>query len=359
MRSRYQCPRSGKTGQLPIKWITAAAIGVLVLVLVVAAAGCTSEAPEVALFYYNGEDPYIHTFVEQIKERAAGRLALTGYDARNSQTLQNEQIDGALADAPDLLIVNPVDRLGAYTIVNRARKEGVPVIFFNREPLSEDLELWSQTYYVGARAEQSARFQARLIIDLFGGDPAKLNAYDTDGDGAIQTIILKGEQGHQDAEIRTAEVLRAFETAQFELDILAIEVSNWDRSEAYNRMEELLEAFGEQVELIISNNDAMALGAISRMRQEGYFADTNGDGAIDAADERWIPVVGIDGLDEAVRQIEDGYLYGTVKNDSLRMAEAIVDLAEALLTGTDPAELTFPPEDGTYIWIDYQPFTLE
>jgi len=41
------------------------------------------------------------------------------------------------------------------------------------------------------------------------------------------------------------------------------------------------------------------------------------------------------------------------------MAQAIVDLAEALLDGTDLDELIFPPKDGTYIWIDYQPFTLE
>lgn len=321
--------------------------------------GCAPDGPEVALFYYKGGDPYIFTFVERIKDRAAGRLHLTEYDARNSQTLQNEQIDEALGDSPDLLIINPVDRLGAYTIIKRARSEDVPVIFFNREPLPEDLELWSRTYYVGARSEQSARLQARLVVELFGRNPARLNAYDTDGDGAIQTIILKGEQGHQDAEIRTAEVLRAFADAQFEIDILAIEVSNWDRSEAYRRMEDLLDAHGSRVELVISNNDAMALGAISRMRQEGYFADTNGDGSVDAADDRWVPVVGIDGLEEAVRQIEEGYLYGTVQNDSLRMARAIVDLAEALVNGTNPAELLFPPEDDTYIWIDYQPFTLE
>lgn len=334
-------------------------IALISIIFLIGLGGCADTPPHAALFYYKGEDPFINTFVDQIEEHAAGRLRITSYDARNSQTLQNEQIDEVLKEEPDVLIVNPVDRLGAYTIVQRAQEEGVPVVFFNREPLYEDLVRWEQTYYVGAKAEQSARLQAKLVIDLFGGDPRNLNEYDTNHDGAIQTVILKGEQGHQDAEIRTREVLHAFEEALFEIDLLLTEVCNWERTTAYNRMEEILELYGDTIELIISNNDAMALGAISRMRQEGYFTDTNENDLVDSDDEGWIPVVGIDGLDEAVEQIHRGYLYGTVKNDSETMAIAIVDLSVALVTGAPLEPLDYPPEDDVYIWIDYRPFTLE
>jgi methyl-galactoside transport system substrate-binding protein len=331
----------------------------VLVVVAVLLLGCANGNQRVALFHYKGEDPYINVFVQQIEEKAAGMFELDTFDARNSQILQNEQIAGVLEDPPSLLIVNPVDRLGAYTIIRRLKEMDIPVIFFNREPLRRDLFLWEHTYYIGARAAQSARLQAQLVMELFGGEPERLNRHDTNGDGWIQTVILKGEQGHQDAEIRTTEVLRSFEEAGFLLDVMVIEVANWDRNEAYGKMEDLLREYGAEMELLISNNDAMALGAIVQMQQRGYFADSNGDGRIDKDDEEWIPVVGIDGIDDAVAQIEDGYLYGTVKNDSLSMAVAIVELAGAILNGNPLSTLSFPLEEDKYVWIDYQPFVLE
>jgi len=121
-------------------------------------------------------------------------------------------------------------------------------------------------------------------------------------------------------------------------------------------MEYLLRDNQRRVELVVSNNDAMALGAISMMRQAGMFQDTNQNGRIERTDELWIPVVGIDGLQEAEESIAEGYLYGTVKNDSLSMAKAIVELSGILLGRIDPATAKYPLQDGTYIWIDYRPF---
>ena len=332
---------------------------IVVISVVIALTACRVQEVQVAVFSYNSDDPYIATFVTQIEREAAGRFALTVHDARNAQILQNEQIATAIRARPSLVIVNPVDRLGAYSIIRHLRELDIPVIFFNREPLARDLALWDRAYYVGARAEQSAHLQAELVMELFGDDPFALNERDTNGDGRVQTIILKGEQGHQDAEIRTAEVLRAFATERFALDVLAIEVANWNRDEAFAAMRDLLRSHGERLELVISNNDAMALGAIDRMRQNGYFVDSNGDGRIDAGDRRWLPVVGIDGITEAVAQIEAGYLYGTVVNDSQLMAEAIAELAEVILGRREPTEMSVPLSADTYVWVDYRPFVFE
>jgi methyl-galactoside transport system substrate-binding protein len=196
-------------------------------------------------------------------------------------------------------------------------------------------------------------------MDLFGGDPDALNRYDRNRDGVIQIILLKGEQGHQDAEIRTREVLRSFDSMGLPIEVLALEVANWNRDEAYEKMGRIVRTFQDQIELVVSNNDAMALGAISRMRQAGMFRDTNGNGRIDREDDGWIPVVGIDGLREAEEAIREGYLYGTVKNDSLSMAKAMVELAAALIKGSDLSSLSFPLVAGKYIWIDYRPFVAQ
>lgn len=322
-------------------------------------ASCGPGRRGVALFLYNEADPYIREFARQIIAEYEPGSAQEKYDAANSQPLQNEQIEGVLgrpgkAGKPAVLMVNPVDRLGSYAVVRRAMAEDVPVIFFNREPLVEDLALWDKTYYVGARAEQSGQLQAELVMELFGGSPGRLNQYDRSRDGKIQAVILKGEQGHQDAEIRTREVLRSFEEHGFAVEVLAIEIANWSRDEAYGKAARLFRDLGGAIELVVSNNDAMALGAISAMRQAGVFRDTNGNGKADKHDEGWIPVVGIDGLREAEEAIAEGYLYGTVRNDSLSMAKAMAALAGSLLG--EQGEGEYPMVDGRYIWIDYKPF---
>ena len=320
---------------------------------------CRGGKPGVGLFLYNEADPYIKEFARQILEQASASFPTVKYDAGNSQLIQNEQMEGMLARGAALLIVNPVDRLGSYSVIQRLKAIGTPVIFFNREPLPEDLALWDKTYYVGARAEQSGQLEASMVMKLFGGNPARLNEYDRNGDGIIQAIILKGEQGHQDAEIRTREVLRSFEHSGFSVEVLALEIANWNRDEAYAKTERLLADFRDRVELVVSNNDAMALGAISMMRQAGMFKDSNGNGRVDRHDALWIPVVGIDGLKEAEESIAEGYLYGTVKNDSLNMAKAIVALANTLLGHADPSTAAFPLEGGKYVWIDYRPLVTQ
>lgn len=323
------------------------------------AVSCSVSPPPAGLLIYNGEDPYIDSYMQEIRENARGLFPLKVHDARNSQVVQNEYLEQSIGEGAPLLIVNPVDRLAAYSMIQTLKKENIPVIFFNREPLRQDLQLWDRAYYVGARAEQSGQMQAGLVMDLFGGRPDALNKYDRNGDNVIQMILLKGEQGHQDAEARTREGLRSFERAGFSLEVLALEIANWNRGQAYELMGTLIEDFGEDIELVLSNNDAMALGAINRMRQSGMFKDSNGNGRIDKDDEQWVPVVGIDGLDEAVEQIRSGYMYATVLNDSETQAVAVVDLAAALIEGGTFSDLKHPLVEEKYIWIDYQPLVLE
>lgn len=315
---------------------------------------CTGGEKTVGLFLYNIRDPYVSIFSDQIQEGAANKFYIKAYDSQNSQIIQNEFIENQINHSADLLIINPVDRLGAYSIIKKLKSKDIPVIFFNREPLEEDLNIWDKAFYVGAKAQQSGQIQAEMIIKLFGNDPKVLNQYDRNENGAIEAVILKGEQGHQDAEIRTSEVLKTFSERGFNLDILVTEVANWNRDEAYEKMKQILDNFNGDIELVISNNDAMAMGAISIMRQSGLFKDTNGNGKIDRNDDSWIPVVGIDGLDEAVELINEGYLYGSVLNDSYVQAKAIVELTEYILGDKDLKDMSFPLVDDKYIWIDYK-----
>ncbi|MCF7934228.1 MAG: galactose ABC transporter substrate-binding protein [Spirochaetia bacterium] len=328
------------------------------ILLLFSLSSCSDTQTRVGLVLYNESDPFVYNYARSIEEHAQGVFSLSRADSGNSQILQNEQIAQMLDQKLDLLIINPVDRLSVYSIIKRQREMDIPVIFFNREPLLKDLDLWEDAYYVGAKAEQSGRLQAELIMELLGNDPRQLNRFDKNGDNVIQAIILKGEQGHQDAEIRTSEVLRIFHDQGYAMEAV-IEVANWESTQAYEKMEQIAKTFGTDFEVIISNNDAMAIGAIKRMKEAGFFTDTNGNGRIDPLDELWVPIVGIDGISEAVELIEYGYLYGTVLNDSNSQAQAVVELSEYLLGLRKEQEMTYRLLDDTYVWIDYKVFTLD
>jgi len=327
---------------------------VIYLSILIALVGCNSGNKNISLLIYNENDPFIQDMTHYIKEETTGSYNLTVLNSENFQIIQNENIEDRISAGDDLLIINPVDRLGVYPIIKKLKSKNIPVIFFNRAPLEKDLELWDKAYYVGTKGLQSAQIQAEMVEELFGSDPNSLNKYDKNGNGIIETVILKGEQGHQDAEVRTTEVVKSLKRSGFKLDILITEVADWDRFEAYDKMKIISNDYKGQIELVISNNDSMAIGAIAAMRQNGIFRDDNENGRIDKNDDNWIPVIGIDGISEAVELINTGYLYGTVLNDAKMQAEAIKELADAILNNREFESSKFKLIDKRLILIDYK-----
>ena len=80
-----------------------------------------------------------------------------------------------------------MDRTDAAHVIDKARSADVPVVFFNREPVQEDLQTWDRVYYVGSDARQSAQLQAQIVLDKWEEDPASL---DLNGDGVLQYLSL-------------------------------------------------------------------------------------------------------------------------------------------------------------------------
>jgi methyl-galactoside transport system substrate-binding protein len=331
----------------------------LIVLCLLMASGCTATKTVVPLFIYNVEDEYMADFEARIKTEIGQRFLVKTYDGQNSQIIQNDNINQMLEDKVPLMIINPVDRLSVYSIIEKAKLKGTKIIFFNREPLAQDMALSDSVYYVGADAIESAQLQAQIIMTLFGNDPLHLNEDDKNGDGIIQAVILKGELGHQDAEARTKYVIDTLHAANYKVEVLEVSIANFDQNQGRLAMDRLLDVYGDRIEVVISNNDAMALGAITSLNDKGYFVDSNKDGFIDRTKEKWMPVVGIDGLDVALKKIEEGYLFGTVFNDSQNMAEAIVELSQFLLEGKDLSQMKYSITDGKYIWINYKKITLK
>lgn len=280
--------------------------------------------------------------VEVAQKHPEAHLAFV--DSAGQQPVQNEKIDLFIAKKVDALAINPVDRTAASVIIDKAKAANIPLVFFNREPLPEDMKKWDQVYYVGTPAEQAGQLVGEIVLEYWKSHPDA----DRNKDGKIQYVMLKGEPGHQDAELRTLHSIKAIEAGGVATERLAEDTGMWDRVKGQEKMAAMAAAHGNRIEVVIANNDDMALGAIEALKAAGFF----GTGIT-------IPVVGVDATAPALKALEEGTLLGTVLNDAQKQGEATFMIALVMAQGQKPTEANtgFPITQDRYVWIPYKKLT--
>jgi methyl-galactoside transport system substrate-binding protein len=306
--------------------------------------GSSSGQPTIGVAIYKFDDTFMSYTRNSIQSNATGKAALEVVDSQNAQATQNDQVDAFLSKKISAIAINPVDRTAAATIIDKAQAKKVPVVFFNREPLPEDMAKWDKVYYVGAKAEQSGSMQGEIAYDYWTANPAA----DKNGDGIIQYIMLKGEPGHQDAELRTQFSIQYLKDKGIQVELLQEDTAMWDRPRAVEKMDSFYAAYGDRIEMVFCNNDDMALGVIESLKTKGYFQGG-----------RYLPVLGVDATAPALEALAEGTLLGTVLNDADNQGKATFDVAFALATGADPASSGWTITDGKYVWVPYQKVTQD
>lgn len=295
----------------------------------------------IGLCIYNMSDPFVNSISDAIIREAGTRAEIILQDAKNSQNLQNSQVEALLDGGVDGLILNPVDRMASVYLIRMAKARNVPVVLINREPLREDLVLYDKAYYVGIDPSEQGRLVGEMAAEMFLADPQ----LDRNEDGTMQLILFKGEPGHQDAELRTLATLDALAQSGVQVTLLEEVVAQWERRLGQQRMAALLTNLGDEVECVISNNDEMALGAVEALKAAGWFTG-----------RRWIPIFGIDAIPSALTALEQGTLAGTVINDGEGIARAALQLTELLIAGQPISTANFPlPLENKVLYLKSEP----
>lgn len=311
----------------------------LALALLFSCTGCVTDQKEdnarrIGIAVYRSDDTYISNMTAALQESVNAYRKDTGADisvsisdGQESQATQNDQIDRFISLNYDVLCVNLVDRTDAGRVVDKARAADVPIVFFNREPVLEDLKSWDKVYYVGSDARESAELQAGIVLDLWNKDSSAL---DKNGDGILQYIMLEGETRHQDTIIRTEVPIQILKDAGIQLERLDGGQANWNRSQAAALTEGYFKDHGDAIEMIFCNNDDMALGA----------ADTVARLKLDFHN-----IVGIDGIPAGIAAVDEGKLLGTVVMDYAAHGETMSRMALALAAGEDVSKVAEIQDD--------------
>lgn len=324
---------------------------ILAVLTALATASCgrkTNNKNEIAVFYFTYSDTYISGVRAALDAQLqdAG-ISFTDYDAAGSQTTQTEQVQTAVAKGATALAVNIVDTGSddaAQNIVNMAKEKNIPVIFFNRSVNEDIIESYDKCIFVGTDFEMAGHMQGQMIgeyvIDNY-------ETVDRNGDGRISYVLFKGQEGNMEAISRTKYSVEDANKLLEEAGKPALtfyDESNaggylvdqdgmWSSVAATNYMSTILakhsDAAGNMVELVIANNDEMALGAISALQGAGY--NTGGKAGT-------IPVFGVDATPAAREAIASGSMVGSVKQDAQGMADAILTAANNFAQGKSPLD---------------------
>lgn len=317
-----------------------------VLLLPLSAKGIKdSEMPEIGCAIYRFDDTFMTGVRNSITNAATGKAKITIVDSENNQATQNEKVELFITLGMDSLILNPVDRAAAGVEIDKAKASNIPIVFVNREPFADDMKKWDKVYYVGSKAEESGIMSGQIIADYWKGHPDA----DKNGDGVLQYVLLLGEPGHQDTELRSEYSIKCIEDNGIKVEKLAEDSAMWDRVKGQEKMASFIASYGDEIEAVISNNDDMALGAIEALKAAGYFTN-----------DKYMPVVGVDATAPALQALQEGTLLGTVLNDSENQGKAAVNIAVQLAKGGEITSRTIGYDlDGHYVWIPYKKVTQD
>ena len=271
---------------------------------------------KIGLCLYRFDDTFISNVRQEIEEYTKEyekehdiKINLEVVDARDNQNTQNHQVERFVSLDYDVLLINVVDRFAASNMIETAVGAKIPIVFFNRKPVDDDLNRADNIYYVGAGPKAAGIEQAKIIINAYNENP---HSIDIDGDGVINYVLLEGEPSHQDSLVRTEWVIKTLQENNIPINKLNGAIGNWERAQGSALMEEWLNNY-DNIDLVISNNDDMGLGAIDAIERNNNI--------------KGIKVVGIDGTKEALESINAGKLLGTIESDKKEYAKAVVEIA--------------------------------
>ena len=298
--------------------------------MVCGVATAEQAAPKIGIAIYQFADNFMTLYRTELvryltEDCGIPAENITVMDGKNDQAEQTNQIDGFIADNVDVMILNLVQSTSAATVVQKADAAGIPVVFINREPSEEDMKLSDKICYVGADARQSGTFQGEIIAETE-------NHGDFNGNGVVDYVMIMGDPENVDAKYRTEFSIKALEDAGLKTNELYKQRGDWDQTKGQELAATALTQFGNDVDVIFCNNDAMALGAYQAIVDAGRTVGED------------IYLVGVDALDEVQEMVKEGKVTGTVLNDHIGQSHTAADAAIKAANGETLEK---------YYWVDY------
>lgn len=274
-----------------------------------AAAGCGglsgSSGKMIAFVSHDEAAGFPGALYEGIKAKAEGQgYSVEFTNAGMDSSAQIDQMNEIIAKKPAAIVLLPVEASALTPSVEKANKEGIPVLVTNRDIAG------GKTAQVHSDERQAGRLQGEFMAkNLRQG--AKI-------------VYFMGDSTQASARERWEGFKEACLDKRPDIEVVASADAGWSKTEAMKDMTLWLRVF-PQIDAIVSGNDDMALGGIAAMKAAGRF-------------NSGILVTGVDAGDEAVKAVAAGDMSQTIKQDADQSADTIMGLIQKMIQGGQSAE---------------------
>ncbi|MDF2859005.1 MAG: D-ribose transporter substrate-binding protein [Neobacillus sp.] len=252
-------------------------------------------------------------FFKTEADAAAKKAQTLGYEVKtvshdDDATKQAELFENAISDKAAAIICDNAGSDATLAAVQKARDNNIPTFLIDREINGSGIAI-SQ---IVANNYQGAKSIAEVFVENMGekGKYAELLGKESDTNAGVRSGAFH-------------EVIDQYP----DMKMVAKQTANWEQTEAYQKMETILQS-NPDIKGVICGNDTMAVGAIAAIKNAGL---------------KGIAVIGVDGSDEAAAAIKDGNMTGTALQQAALIAEMAVQQADNYLkngtTGLDEKQL--------------------
>lgn len=286
--------------------------------------------------------------LENIQKENPDKVEFTFFDGKANPAIQFQIIDSLIQDNFDLLILNMVEkRQTEYEdIILKAKAKNIPLILYISDTSGASiLKTYAKAVIMTPELSGPGIAEGKILVDAWNTD----KSIDKNKDNTLQYIMLQGRPDSEQTIARTKYSVQTLNDAGIKTQLLTNLVGNWSQELARNLISSIFLQYSNKIEAIISNNDAMAIGAIEALQQYGYNK---------GAESKFIPVVGIDALPKARELIDQGVMTGSVLQDSRAIAEALYNVGLNLASNEAPTKGTDYVYNDSVITIplQYQPY---
>jgi len=224
-------------------------------------------------------------------------VTLIVLNANDDVDTQINDVESLIVQQVDAIILNPLDKVGLGVSVDAVIEAGIQLVEVNTFTVND-----AYNTYVGSNEEDAGRIQGEWITKNIG----------TTG----KVCILYGVMGHSGQIGRFEGLKNELLDKNAGWNILADQTGEWKRDEGLRITEDWIQRFGN-IDVIASQNDEMAMGALQAVQEAG----------------KNIPVLGVDASPDAIDSVIEGELALTVFQDSEGQGSEAVNVAYGLVNG--------------------------
>lgn len=237
-------------------------------------------------------------------------------DGQDDVAKQVAAIEDLLSKGIQILVLNPLDPKAVVPVVNRAASEGV-VVFIVDSMIDE-----SATYTSSVVANNTLNGE---VLGLWLAEAKKED---------LKVAIISGNQGNPVGREKRLGFVRGLadgqlhKNAKTNFNIVAQGWGGWNNNGGLKAMEDILAAH-PYVNVLLAENDAMALGAYKVIKQMGK--------------ENQITILGFDGQKDAYEMLKSGRFAATAQNSPKILGKMIIEIVAKHLNGEVVNKLNYTP----------------